>query len=233
MRVTSVMVGFCLMGIGLPLFAQDQARQVVRVTNTEQVDFAPDGVIRLNTSSGNLTIEAWDQPGVEITTIKSTRSTYGPGEKDQAARCLDSVRVVTERRSSTELAISTVLPARGFLKGLVRKCGVSVDHRIRAPKDARLVIQHDTGYVFVSQMTGDIEAKSRRGDIMLMLPDPGPYAIDAKSKIGSVYSDFTGATHRKKVVSEQFTNANAGPSHRIYLRMGVGGINIMELPATP
>ena len=85
----------------------------------------------------------------------------------------------------------------------------------------------------VSRISGDIEASSRSGDIVLMLPDPGPYSIDAKSKFGSVSSDFAGTTHRKRLVSEQFASANPPSSHRIYLRMGLGGITIKEMPSTP
>ena len=93
------------------------------------------------------------------------------------------------------------------------------------------MIHHGAGYLMVSRISGDIEASSRSGDIVLMLPDPGPYSIDAKSKFGSVSSDFAGTTHRKRLVGEQFASANPPPSHRIYLRMGLGGITIKEVPS--
>ncbi len=201
--------------------------------NTEHVDFAPDGVIHLNTTSGNLFVEAWDQPGVEITTTKSTRSAYQASQQALATQCLEGVKVVTERRSDTELTISTMAPKRGFFSRVFGKCGVQVEQQIRAPRDSRLVIQHGAGYVLVSRMAGEIEATSHSGDIMLMLPDPGPYSIDAKSKMGSVSSDFAGTSHRKNLLSEQFTSANPAQSRRIYLRMSLGGITIKELPLTP
>jgi hypothetical protein len=197
---------------GLHLFAQDAIKQPPQVTTTDRVNFASGGLIRLTTSSSNLFVEAWDRPEVEIRTIKSGKN----------ARCLDDVRVVTDRRSDTELAISTPV-----------KCGAKIEQHVNAPRDSRLVIHHGAGFLMVSRISGEIEAFSRSGDIVVMLPDPGPYAIDAKSKFGSVTSDFAGSAHREKLIGEQFASAISSPSRRIYLRIGFGGITIKEVPATP
>ena len=208
---------------GLQLFAQDRARPA-DVTNTQQVDFAPGGAIHLTAASSNLFVEAWDRPVVEITTTKSSRR----------ARCLDEIRVVTERASATELAITTTLPPSNFFARLFGlTCGATVEQHVKAPRDSRLVIRHRAGYVMVSRMSGDIEASSRSGDIVLMLPDPGPYAIDAKSTFGGVSSDFAGTSHRKKFLGGAFAGANAPSSRRIYLRIGFGGITIKEVPSNP
>ncbi len=209
---------------GLTMLGADGINLPAQVTTTDRVDFAPGGLIRLTTSSSNLFVEAWDRPEVEITTIKSSRH----------ARCLDDVRVVTDRRSATELAISTIVPSGNFFAhpwGF--KCAATVEQRVNAPRDSRLVIHHGAGYVMVSRISGEIEASSRSGDIVLMLPDPGPYSIDAKSKFGNVSSDFAGTARRKHLLGEQFTGANSTPSRRIYLRIGFGGITIKEVPSTP
>ena len=209
---------------GLQLFAQDASKQPAPVTTTDQTDFAPGGLIRLTIPSSNLFVEGWDRPELEITTIKSSRH----------ARCLDEVRVDTDRPSATEFAISTTLPSRSFFARLFGfGCAATVEQHVHAPRDSRLVIQHGAGYVMVSGIRGEIEATSRSGDIVLMLPGPGPYSIDAKSKFGSVSSDFAGTAHRKKVIGEQFASANPPSSRRIYLRIGFGGITIKEVPSTP
>jgi hypothetical protein len=206
---------------GLQLFAEDGLKQPVSVTTTDRVNFAPGGVIRLTTAASNLFIEAWDQPQVEITTTKS--SPHG--------RCLDDVRVATERRSDTELAITATLPPDGFFSDpLRRKCGAEVQYQVRVPIDSRLVIHHGAGFIMISRVSGDIEVTSRSGDIVLMLPEPGPYSIDAKSKFGSVSSDFAGTAQRKKLIGEQFASPNATPSRKIHLRIGFGGITIKSVP---
>ena len=208
---------------GLQLFAQDGIKQPVQTTTTDRVNFAPGGIIRLTTASSNLFVEAWDQPEVEIRTIKSARH----------AGCLDDVRVVTQA-SAHELAITTTLPPSNFFARLFgRTCGATVEQHVNAPRDSRLVIQHGAGYLMVSGISGEIEATSRSGDIVLMLPDPGPYSIDAKSKFGSVISDFAGTAHREKLIGEQFASAKPPQSRRIFLRIGFGGITIKEVPTTP
>jgi hypothetical protein len=209
---------------GLPLFAQDGNKLPAPVTSTESVNFAPGGTIRLTAPASNLFVEAWDRPEVEVTTIKS----------GQRAKCLDDIHVVTTRASATELAVTITLPPSSFFTRLFgRTCRAKVEQHIQAPRDSHLVIQHGAGYVLVSRISGEIDASSRSGDIVLMLPDPGPYSIDAKSKFGSVSSDFAGTGHREKLIGEQFATPSLSQARKIHLRIGFGGIAIKEVPATP
>jgi hypothetical protein len=94
------------------LFAGDEPKQKVQVSNTERMDFPSGGTLRLTNSVGVLTVEAWDRPGVEITTIKSTRATYATTEREKATHELDKVRVVAEGRGN-ELVIATDFPRQG------------------------------------------------------------------------------------------------------------------------
>jgi hypothetical protein len=199
----------------LPLFGDERR---VQVTNTERISFAPGGIIRVNGSYGSLNVEGWDRPEVEIAVVKSTQKYYESKQREKAATSLERVRVTAERHSDTELAIST---SQGS--------GVLVDYEIHVPRDSRLVIHHGTGHVLVSNVTGDIEATGHRGDILLMLPGTGAYAIDAKTKFGVVTSDFAGDLHRRRyLIGERFSSPPA--SHRLYLRMGFGGITIKSVP---
>lgn len=79
-------------------------------------------------------------------------------------------------------------------------------------------------------MTGNIEATSPRGDIILMVPDLAKCVIDAHTKIGVVTSDVGGATRRKHLFGENFTHGDASLSRRLSLQMGFGGITIKETP---
>jgi hypothetical protein len=122
---------------------------------------------------------------------------------------LESVHVSTERRSNTELAISTN-----------KRGGASVDYQIRVPRDSRIEIRHGTGQVIVANVTGDIRATGHRGDILLMLPEKGAYTIDAKTTAGVVTSDFAGAIHRRLyLLGERFNSPSA--SHRLLFAYGI------------
>ena len=98
------------------------------------------------------------------------------------------------------------------------------------PRNSRLEVHHDNGYIWVSDVTGDIEVQSHTGDMVLMLPDPGAYSIDARTKFGRVSSDFTGNTLHQFLVNARLAYAAQASSRRIYLRMGRGSITIKRVP---
>jgi hypothetical protein len=230
------MVCFALSALGMTvaLFGDEATKHPVEITSTERVSFATGGLIHVSDSYGVLTVEGWDRPEVEITVTKSTQSHFAPDHREQGVRILDGLRIVPERRSDTELVISTVHPpeSKSLIEAVagLRKSGVTVECQIHAPRDSRIEIHHGGGYILVSDMTGDIKATSRHGDIMLILPGPGPYSINARSKVGYVSSDFSGNSLSQYLVGQRFASANPPPSRRIYLRVGFGGITIVQAP---
>jgi hypothetical protein len=205
-------------------------RQSFEVINTERVPFAPGGTIRIGNSYGYLTVEGWDAPEVEITVIKSTDRFYEPSQQERAEQPFAQVRVAAERRSDKELTISTILPARHrFLPKAPH--GVTAEYRIHVPHDSRLVVHHDNGYVWVSDVTGDLDVRSHTGDMIVMLPDAGPYSIDARTRLGSVSSDLTGKSMSRLsqfLLGSHFAYASQAPKRRVYLRMGRGSIEILQ-----
>src|SRR5664279_5116621 len=127
-------------------------KQSFEVTTTQRVHFLPGGTIRLDNSYGHLTVEGWDEPEVEITVTKSTDHFYEPDEKEKAGQHFDQVRVLAERRSDKELAISTTLPVRNSLFNSVlplrriigatplqpeNKHGVTVEYTVHVPRNSR------------------------------------------------------------------------------------------------
>jgi hypothetical protein len=236
-----------LLGLAFSLFGADAIgekgpRQSFEVTKTERVPFLPGGTVRLDNSYGYLTVEGWDEPEVEITVTKSTDRFFEPEKKAQAERPFEEIRMVTERRSDTELSISTILPLRHNLVSSVLPSrrlivtppvyghrGVTVEYKVHVPRNSRLVIHHDHGYVWVSDVTGEIEVDSHTGDMIVMLPDPGPYSVDARTRMGSVSSDFAGRGHKQFLLGTHFAGGRPETS-RIYLRMGRGSITIKTGP---
>jgi hypothetical protein len=231
-KLTVIFMGVAVFGTASPIFAGEINKRVEK-TNTERVNFAPGGTINFKDSNGSLIVEGWDQPVVEITVSKSLPYDYQPKQKDEAAR-LERLQVKTEHPSPTELTISTILPPHHHFPLFSSATGnVTLDYQVYVPRNSKLVIHHGDGYVMVSNVNGEIEATCGRGDIMLMLPDPGPYAIDAKSKLGTVLSDFAGDAHVQHLVGERYASESPAKATRIYLRMGFGGITVKELPSRP
>jgi len=231
-------MGLRLMIASLALCSLALADEPGAVTKTEHVSFVPSGTIRFNKSFGDLFIDGWDQPDVEIKVVKwiprqEAAQIMTPASAwktpDNAAGLMESVRIATEHPSANELVVSTSIPSDSFLRHpLGGKGPVGVRYEVHVPVDSHLVIHHKGGQVQISNVTGGIEATDRDGDIVLMLLGPGPYAIDAKSRMGTVTSDFAGKPHFRIPFGESFAGAG-GQAQRIFLRMGWGGITIKEI----
>lgn len=218
-------------GIALPLLAESGNPKLIEITNTQQVPFQPGGTIHIDHSSGYLSVEGWDRPEVEITVVKSLDKLYEPKNQGQANKRAEAVRVTAERKSDTDLEISTARPHYSrWTHPLGSDGGVKVEYQIHAPRNSKLVIHHEGGDVLVNNVTADIEATGSTGELVVLLPETGKYAIDAKSKLGTVSSDFDGDFHHVHWVGVRYADDAPAPAHKIFLRMGVGGITIKSSP---
>jgi len=227
------------------LRAEDTTRQKVQTTTTERMDFAPGGVLRLKNSVGTLTVDGWDRPEVEITTIKITKSRYS--NRADGEKVLGEVKTAIEHNSG-EVVITTDFVRTGIFKPPF-KGGVNVDltYQIKAPRDTKLIADHDRGGVVVSSLASDINVTVHQGEITVYLPVQGQYVIDAKSKFGAVSTTLPGHQRRSRwIIGESFASqtpaspAPASPApggaaapgdapggaHKLYLRVGGGDILI-------
>jgi hypothetical protein len=190
----------------------------------------------VNGSWGYLSIDGWDEPRAEVIVTKSTDRFYKPTREDEAKRRLDLIHVSVTHPSAAEVAITTTRPSRHGTWSpplpAATKARVTVEYKVHVPHDTKLVIHHDTGYVWVSDIKGDVEATSATGDMIVMLPSPGQYAIDARCKMGGVYSELSGDALNQFLVGHHFVRPGEDPSHRIFLRMGRGNITLKRNEAS-
>ncbi len=232
MRYSLVRLALIGIGVSSALVADDAPVEQVQATHTERMDFPPGGLLRMIKSTGDLTIEGWDRPDMEITTVKSTKS-YHSGDRAAAAKRLDRIRLVPERKGE-ELTITTVFPKHAIPLRVVR--GVSafeLQYFIKVPRNARLIIEHDSGNVHIDGITGDVRAKNGFGQITLHLAEQGQYGFDAKCDFGAVDTDFPGP-ERGKIVGRAFvTPAPSASAQKLYARMGVGDITILKIRQPP
>jgi hypothetical protein len=224
---------FGMLTLRLSAFSEEYVKPQPEETRTEHVDFSPGGLIRLDGAYGDLFVEGGERPEVEITVTKSMRYKYESAQSQRAVQHMESLRVVTERRSPTELTISIMLPPshRKWSPPLpsTTKAGVMLEYHLVVPRNSRLVIHQGVGNVLVRDVTGDIEAACRIGDILLWLSGSRTYSIDARSRAGTVSSDFSGAVRSHLLFGQAFSSPNPAPSQRLYLRVGFGGITIKPI----
>jgi len=214
-------------GMSFLLFADDEPREKVQAVHTERVDFSSGGLLRLKNSIGEVTVEGWDRPDVEIATVKSTKSALASRDREKASHELDRVRISVQQQGE-ELIVTTEFPRRRVLPP-----GVDLDYHIKVPMNARLAVDHGTGEVHVDNLTSDIHVTVRNGGITLQLPQEGKYSIDAKSDFGGVTSDFPGHEKRTRwLLGHRFVQG-ASATRNLYLRVGFGDITIMKIPRPP
>jgi len=215
----------------LPLLAKAPLQETQIITG-EHTDLAPGGTVRVIGSMGQLDVEGWDQPQVEITLGRSTFRPGTPKGFEDAKQFLNHIQVKVERNSAGEVLISTLFPKRNLITRPLRgKTDVSLQYVIKVPRAAHLVIHHDSGDIRLQGLTGPIEAGTHAGDIEMRLPEASPYTIDARCKVGGVYSDFTGDHRVRYVVGERYGHDAASSAPHAVLRVGVGGIQILKTPA--
>jgi hypothetical protein len=183
-----------------------------RNTKTEKVDFPAGGTLRIEHSVGELTIEGWDQPGVEITTTKD----------------LDRVQISTKPQGS-EVVITTQYPSHlafPYVTGLARVENFNLDYHIKVPRSTKLVIHHTDGEVHIAEVAGSIDASVHQGLITVSVTGDTPPSIDAKSKIGSINSDFPGQEKTQKLFIGHTFIEGGTAAQNLKLRIAYGDIII-------
>jgi hypothetical protein len=226
MRLPVAILGLAI----LPAYGRiEETKERARTSETAVFSLTPGGVIRVDDSFGELHIEGWHKPQVEVTIEKATRKDYPPDELAEAMRELDEVRIeIAAAGSSVE--ITTEMPRRLLQRPLRGKTNIELVYRIKAPHRVNLEIQHDLGKVTVEDVVGHHRISSRAGEVSLRLPDDQSYSIDARTRVGEVESEFGGEAKREMMVGQRLTAEGDDHAWNLYLRLGAGEIEIRKLP---
>ncbi len=224
------------LGAGFLLLAANQPepegpQPKVQVSKTEHIDFPSGGTLRFKNSVGVLTVEAWDQPGVEMTTIKSIKADVDARSREKAKQELDKVKVAAGRQGA-EVVISTTFPGHRPFRPPYPVCGntsFDLEYVIKAPANTRIVAAHTFGDVNIDGLVGDIQVTLAQGEILLHLPEEQNYAIHAKSGFGTVISDFPGEVkHRHWITGHRVDSGNSQGAHKLDLMVTNGDIYILR-----
>jgi hypothetical protein len=219
--------------LSLPLLADDRAKEILSASHTDRFTATGAGTIRVENSFGEVDIDGWDRPDVEVTVVRSTEHVYDSKQRAEAQRRLDSVQV-TARQDGNDTVVSTAYPARNtFLHPLSRRSDIEISYLIKAPRTSKVTVVDNRGGVNIFDIGGDIHATVINGQITLTLAPSRRYAIDAESKLGSVYSDFEGHDRSRRLLGEDFGSTGAAAATSLYLRVRVGDIIIQKLHGPP
>lgn len=230
MRLKRIVRALLIIGACWALLAADGPKQGLQVAKTEQLEYPSNGILRLENSIGELTVAAWDQPNMQITTVKSTQREYSVAEREKANGALDQVRISHERKGN-EVVITTDFPRHPGRPPTPWGAGHAFDlsYDIKVPRNTRLIVHHDVGEVHVDELAGDIQVSALQGTITIRLPGNRQYSIDAKCDFGRITSDFSGKlTHRWWSMGHELVVRNATGAQKLALQLGYGDVMIMK-----
>ncbi|MGA2116313.1 MAG: hypothetical protein ABSH56_16350 [Bryobacteraceae bacterium] len=205
------------------------AEQIGLISTVCPAGVAASGTIQVNNAYGEVNVEGWDRPDVEVTVTRSVFQYGTPQEREAAQRYLNQFRVNTAKAANGDLMISTILPSRNRLIRLFRGWGdFTVEYRIQVPFHSRLRIREGKGDVVITDVAGDIDARAHVGDILVQVPQSATYQVDARCRFGGVYSDLPGTSGHASLFGRSFRENASTASHRLFLRVGAGGVSVQQ-----
>jgi predicted membrane protein len=220
----------CCLALSLAVQAQTIEKREAEIKTTQSLEFGAKGAIQIVDSFGSVKVEGWDKEEVEMTVTKRTQKKYELKDLAKAAKGLERFKVTMESVGETSLlVIKTTYPSwTPIFRG---KTNLKLDYLIKVPRQSTLLIKHGIGEVEVSNVSGDVEATASIGEISLKLPEDQSYSVDAHARIGDVSSEFGQTTKRQGFipVGAKLAGDPAAPTRRIFLRIGIGDIQVTKL----
>lgn len=178
------------------------------------------GTLTVDTRMGNLQVEGWDEPRLEIEAEKVVEAKNEP----RAQPLYDLVQVVVEGKDK-QVQLRTLYPPRRLWRPFRGESKLSVNFRIRMPFDANLVLKCVDGDVRVNGLVGMQEIRVNYGDVEITVPSIYRLrSLNARSVLGYVQSDLHGedsAGFGQKIVFW-----NSGGDQDILVRVRMGGVYV-------
>lgn len=204
-------------------------RQKIRTTETQRMALEPSAAVRLENTTGQVRIEGWNRPDVEVTITKSTKDEYDSAKSAEGAKELEKFKTSFTRKGE-EIVLATEYHHSSMPLMLRGAPAVDLLYEIKMPRDGRLLVAQDMGDVQLLQLTGEINATVQKGSITVVIPGESQYDVDAKSKFGTVTSNVAKADHGIYFLGEHLDYEVAKPIRKLILRAKYGEIVLLHSP---
>lgn len=174
------------------------------------------GTLTIDTRTGDIEIEGWDEPRLEISAEKVVEAR----SEKHAEPLYDDVQLVLAGQDKKVL-LRTVYPSRRPWRPFHNESKLSVNLRINMPYDANVVLKCVDGDVRVSGLVGQQALNVNYGDVEVDIPSIYRLrSLDARTILGYVQSDLHGensAGWGRRIV---FSNLQGQQDIKIRVRMG-------------
>ena len=212
------------------LAADDSARAAVEVVSSQRVPIAAGGTVSIDETWGEVSIEGWDEPAVEVMTTRRSAKAYPADEAVDIRTRLDRFAARVDATAPDAVSVVGLSPTGSVTRPFGGKSGVNLRYVIRVPHGSRLILDNGAGSVRIAGVRGDIAIDSDVGEVTIAGPFDAATAIDARSGIGGieVNAPFAGKgeLRRRALVGERFSYRPSDAVRRITVTLGVGSITI-------
>ena len=178
------------------------------------------GTLIIDTRVGDLEIEGWDEPRVEIDAEKLVRA----GSEAKARRLYDQLKIELAG-GDKEVRLRTLYPPRRLWRLFRGASKLSVNFRIHMPYDANLTLKCGNGDVCIRGVVGQQHVRVSRGDVEVNVPSLHRLrSLKARTWLGYVQSDLHGEDSAG--FGREITFWNPRGEQDIAVRVRLGGVYV-------
>jgi len=202
-----------------PAFGWDEYSR----TSHQRTRLFSTGTLTIDTRVGDLHIEGWDDPYVEVEAEKVVRA----GSKAKADVLYDQIGVLLEGQDK-QVVLRTTYPSRRLWRPFRGESQLTVNLRVKMPYDAALSLKCVDGDVRIRGLTGRQQIRVNYGDVEIDVPDVDNLRLlDARALLGYVQSDLHGGMETNSAGWGKRTSfVNSSGKQEITVRVRMGGVFI-------
>jgi hypothetical protein len=219
-RVPSFLVWTSSLALALMIHVRPSCADEYSKTVHYSVRMFSAGTLFVDTRTGDLRVEGWDEPRLEIEAEKVVRA----GSEAKARPLYDVVKIALEGRDK-QVHLSTRYPARRLWRPFRGESKYSVNFRIKMPYDANLSIKCVDGDVRVFGVTGREQLKVNYGDVEVDIPDAYQLRLlEARTWLGYVQNDLQGMDQDSAGIRQGLAYWNPQGTQAITVHVRMGGV---------
>lgn len=178
------------------------------------------GTLTIETRTGDIRIEGWDRPRVEIEAEKVVQA----GSSEKAKQLYERVQIRLEGQDK-QVRLSTAYPPRRLWRPFRGESKLSVNFDIRMPYDANLIIRCVDGDVRVRGVVGNEQLFVNYGDVEVDIPDVYRLrSLQAHTWLGYVESDLHATEQDGAGFSQRISFYSSGGDQDILVKVRMGGV---------
>jgi hypothetical protein len=176
------------------------------------------GLLTIETRTGDIHIEGWDEPRLEIEAEKVVRA-----KSEEAAKPLYERFTVVLEGQDKRVLLRTLYPPRRLWRPFRGESHLTVNYRIKMPFDANLALKCVDGDVTIRGVQGKQQILVNYGDVEIDIPSVERLrSLRAHTWLGYVQSDLHGED--KAGFGPRISYWNPTGEQDIYVRVRMGGV---------